>query len=240
MVTGIGVSGGIALGPAFVLRPSGTGPRFPEERRSPEEEEKRLWDAHAKVCLALEQEAEEARRRAETETEVILLGYAALLRDPEIRAEMEESLQDGMSARETMDTVWDERIRGWSQGPVRLQERIPDLQDLKRMLRDALCPSASPEPPHGSILVVPHLSASDLMRFRPLEGVVCERGTRGSHVAVLLREAGIPAVFGVPSATERMNSGTRLLLDGDRGAVFPDPEPDFLQRFFRERETGAK
>ena len=201
MVTGIGVSGGIALGPAFVLRPSGTGPRFPEERRSPEEEEKRLWDAHAKVCLALEQEAEEARRRAETETEV---------------------------------------IRRWSQGPVRLQERIPDLQDLKRMLRDALCPSASPEPPHGSILVVPHLSASDLMRFRPLEGVVCERGTRGSHVAVLLREAGIPAVFGVPSATERMNSGTRLLLDGDRGAVFPDPEPDFLQRFFRERETGAK
>lgn len=50
-----------------------------------------------------------------------------------------------------------------------------------------------------------------------------EMGGANSHGAVVAREYGIPAVVGVPGATTRVATGTRLSVDGAAGVVRPEP-----------------
>jgi pyruvate,water dikinase len=46
-----------------------------------------------------------------------------------------------------------------------------------------------------------------------------EMGGAMSHGAVVAREYGIPAVVGVPDATERIATGQRITVDGSNGLV---------------------
>jgi pyruvate,water dikinase len=46
-----------------------------------------------------------------------------------------------------------------------------------------------------------------------------EMGGAISHGAVVAREYGIPAVVGVPGATERISTGQRITIDGAAGRV---------------------
>lgn len=50
-------------------------------------------------------------------------------------------------------------------------------------------------------------------------GLVMEMGGAMSHGAVVAREYGIPAVVGVPLATEAIANGTELIVDGTTGPV---------------------
>ena len=46
-----------------------------------------------------------------------------------------------------------------------------------------------------------------------------EMGGPMSHGAIVAREYGIPAVVGVPGATERIHSGATITVDGSAGRV---------------------
>jgi phosphotransferase system enzyme I (PtsI) len=50
-------------------------------------------------------------------------------------------------------------------------------------------------------------------------GLISEEGTRTSHAAILAHSLGIPAIFGLAGAIERIQPGTMLVLDGTRGTV---------------------
>ncbi len=57
-------------------------------------------------------------------------------------------------------------------------------------------------------------------------GLVIEMGGAMSHGAVVAREYGIPAVVGVPDATERIVTGERITVDGSSGMVATEPQSD--------------
>jgi pyruvate,water dikinase len=46
-----------------------------------------------------------------------------------------------------------------------------------------------------------------------------EMGGPNSHGAVVAREHGIPAVVGLPLATERLSTGQQLVVNGTAGTV---------------------
>src|SRR5690606_22409828 len=50
-------------------------------------------------------------------------------------------------------------------------------------------------------------------------GLVAETGSPLSHLAILAREFGVPAVVGVADATEAHPEGSRVLLDGAAGTI---------------------
>src|SRR5207244_8705318 len=54
-------------------------------------------------------------------------------------------------------------------------------------------------------------------------GLVSEEGTRTSHAAILAHSIGIPAVFGVAGAMQRIEPGTVVVMDGTRGIVLLNP-----------------
>lgn len=82
-------------------------------------------------------------------------------------------------------------------------------------------PQQKPEQlPKGVILVAPTITPDWLPLLQQVAGIITEQGGLTSHAAILARELGIAAVVNATSATTLIQTGERLLLDGDRGEVY--------------------
>jgi len=75
----------------------------------------------------------------------------------------------------------------------------------------------------GEVLVAPSTDPGWTPLFLTASALVMEMGGMMSHGAVVAREYGIPAVVGVPDATERIKTGERVVVDGSAGTVAPEP-----------------
>jgi rifampicin phosphotransferase len=71
----------------------------------------------------------------------------------------------------------------------------------------------------GEILVAPSTDPGWTPLFLTSAGLVMEMGGMMSHRAVVAREYGIPAVVGVPAATERITTGQHITIDGASGTI---------------------
>jgi phosphohistidine swiveling domain-containing protein len=71
----------------------------------------------------------------------------------------------------------------------------------------------------GEILVAPSTDPGWTPLFLTAGGLVMEMGGPMSHGAIVAREYGIPAVVGVPEATERIQTGQKITVDGSEGIV---------------------
>ena len=69
------------------------------------------------------------------------------------------------------------------------------------------------------ILVCPSTDPGWTPLFLHAAALVMEYGGMLSHGAIVAREYGIPAVVNIPGATQRLQSGQRLRVDGSRGVV---------------------
>jgi phosphohistidine swiveling domain-containing protein len=76
----------------------------------------------------------------------------------------------------------------------------------------------------GEILVAPSTDPGWTPLFLTAGGLVMEMGGSMSHGAVVAREYGIPAVVGVPGATERITTGQQITVDGSAGMVSIEKE----------------
>jgi pyruvate, water dikinase len=76
------------------------------------------------------------------------------------------------------------------------------------------------EIPAGAVLVVPTISPDWLPFLRQAAALVAEQGGMTSHGALVARELGIPAVVNAPHATEQIQNGDWLLVDGTLGKVY--------------------
>jgi pyruvate,water dikinase len=71
----------------------------------------------------------------------------------------------------------------------------------------------------GEILVAPSTDPGWTPLFLTAGGLVMEMGGSNSHGAVVAREYGIPAVVGVPNATQLIKDGDRIEVHGAEGWV---------------------
>lgn len=74
--------------------------------------------------------------------------------------------------------------------------------------------------PDGIILVVNQATPEIAAVLPGLGGLISEHGNAGGHAATLIREFGIPSLFGVKGAMELVKSGQALSLDATRRKVF--------------------
>ncbi len=129
-----------------------------------------------------------------------------------------------------------------------LRERVRDIEDIgQRMLR-AFAGRDIPQFPKLSepaIVVADDLTPSDTVALpRDLVlGFATDRGSVTSHVALLARSLGIPAVVGLGDATTRLHAGDHVLLDGTNGALTVNPDEatrrEFANIVNRELELRA-
>lgn len=71
----------------------------------------------------------------------------------------------------------------------------------------------------GEILVTKYTDASWTPLFAIAAGIVTDIGSMLSHSSIVAREFGIPSVVNAKNATQRINTGDLITVDGDTGAV---------------------
>jgi rifampicin phosphotransferase len=76
----------------------------------------------------------------------------------------------------------------------------------------------------GEVLVAPSTDPGWTPLFLTAGGLVMEMGGPMSHGAIVAREYGIPAVVGVPDATESIETGQRITVNGSSGEISGDRE----------------
>ncbi|GAB4524813.1 MAG: hypothetical protein Fur0018_08710 [Anaerolineales bacterium] len=89
------------------------------------------------------------------------------------------------------------------------------VEGAARVVRDPQRETLRP----GEILVASFTDPGWTPLFINAAGLVMEIGGALAHGSVVAREYGIPAVVGVRGATEKIQSGQRLRVDGNRGVV---------------------
>lgn len=84
-------------------------------------------------------------------------------------------------------------------------------------------PEAIAPIPEGHILVAKTIIPSWITTIQQsaelMAGLISEQGGMTSHAAILARELGIPAVVGVAQATQQLQTGDIVLMNGDRGTI---------------------
>ena len=93
--------------------------------------------------------------------------------------------------------------------------------------------------PKGAILVVEHPLpewASLLTRTTALIG---ETGSVAGHLATVAREFGIPAVFGVDGAMQRLNNDEIVTVDADKRQIYSGRREDLLEQATRKPDLMA-
>lgn len=113
-------------------------------------------------------------------------------------------------------------------GDPYMRARAEDIRGVTRQLVATLL--GKPLPNLAAIdapciLVAAELSAWEFAQvpIEHLRGLVCTGGSATSHVAIMARTHGIPAVLGVLLDTDTLQHVRMLAVDGDRGRVMLDP-----------------
>ncbi|MEI6444283.1 MAG: putative PEP-binding protein [Nostocales cyanobacterium ELA583] len=92
-----------------------------------------------------------------------------------------------------------------------------------RIIANTYILSSSQKPiqiPQGVILIASVITPDYLPLLQGVAGIITEQGGLTSHGAILARELGIPAVVSATGATTLLQTGEKLLLDGDKGEVY--------------------
>ena len=124
-----------------------------------------------------------------------------------------------------------------------LRERASDVRDLGRRILERLqsitVVSKDYEP--DTVLVGEEISASQLAEVPVgyLVGVVSALGSSASHVAILARALGIPAVMGVDDLPVGRLDGQELAVDGYQSRIFVRPSQTIRGEFMRLAKEEA-
>ena len=111
-----------------------------------------------------------------------------------------------------------------------LRERAIDLEDVaRRVIRHLLGKSGQRLAGHdrNHIIVADELTPSDTATLNRdnVAGFITEKGSKTSHVAIMARSLGIPAIVGLEGICTELENGSLILIDGYSGKIFLNPSP---------------
>src|SRR5438046_3178346 len=125
-----------------------------------------------------------------------------------------------------------------------LRERKGDVADLIGRMRMNLRQGvATPrdllrELDEASVLIADELTPSIAAQvdWSKVRGFATDAGSRTYHTAILARSLDVPAVVGLHNASERVQAGQLVVIDGTAGELLLDPTPEELARAARHAD----
>ncbi len=89
-----------------------------------------------------------------------------------------------------------------------------------------------------AIIIADDITPADiiLLSQQGVAGFITEYGGPLSHTAILARSLGIPAIVGLHGARRLLRENELLIIDGELGHVFADPDSQALDFFQKKRE----
>jgi len=238
---GIGVSTGIATGKVFLYDPK----RAVAQKRT-------ITDAESEIARLKAARAEAKRQikilhigALETigkQEALIFEAHIALVDDPALFKEATKNITtQNVNAEWALNEAIDKFIQMFEAMDNKyIAERAADLRDIKSRMLDILMGVKAQDLSNlneQSIIVALDLFPSDMAKMNKdkVLGFVTEFGAKLSHVAIIARSLEIPAVVGLNGAMANINHGDLIILDGDTGEVFLNPDKSTIDKYEKKK-----
>ncbi|RME33259.1 MAG: phosphoenolpyruvate--protein phosphotransferase [Gammaproteobacteria bacterium] len=247
---GVGVSRGIAIGPAHIIqRDQIEITEYPVDGEGVNLEIRRFQKALTQARQQLRAVREHIPRQtpgdiaAFIDSHLLMLEDSALtvepvrlIREMKVNAEWALKLQ-----RDALIAVFDEMEDAY------LRTRKDDIDHVVNRLQRILLnhPPLRHELPDnrlaGYVVIADDLSPADTVMMQG-EGIVAfatEHGGPTSHTAILARSLGIPSVVGLHQARRYLREDDLVIVDGNEGVLLVDPDEATLE-YYREQQRLEK
>lgn len=239
-IQGIAVSQGIAFANAYCLKEPDLS--YEEIKVADVDAElERFKVAVMKTKAELQEIYEIAQEKFGAEKADIFAAHLLVLEDPEMLVAIEAKIQTGVNAEFALDEVSNMFIAMFEGlDNVYMQERVADIRDVsKRVLAHLL----------GVEMVDMNLLTSDviivakdltpsmtaMLDTKYVKGFITDIGGKTSHSAILARTLEIPAVVGTKNATEDIQHGAPIILDGTNGKIIVNATLE-VSGFYRQQQ----
>ncbi len=247
ILLGVAASSGLAVGNLFQVREQTI--TVVETGDSPNQERRALEDAIALAALELEAIRARVHGQGDPSKAAIFAAHAEILNDPELYDQANSLIDKGKSAAYAWQQAYTSQAETLSKlDNELLAQRANDIRDVgMRVLRILTgAESTQMKYPHDTILVAEDLTPSDMANLdrERVVGFCTLAGGATSHVAILARSMGIPAIAGIEPRIRDLPDGTPVILNGSKGQVQLNASPEVLQqtrdRITRQKERQAE
>ncbi|CAN5143159.1 phosphoenolpyruvate--protein phosphotransferase [soil metagenome] len=242
-LTGVAASEGVAVGPVFVHSPG----EFKPERESiaagtEEEELRRFESAVEAVVPKLSETAEKMRENGNDNEAAIFDAHIELAQDPELADGVAERVRNQESPESAVLAVGEEYAQMFAgMEDSYMAARADDVRDVVFQIAVEITGDtfssleALGEP---SVILAKSLAPSDTARVPKgmALGFVTAEGSKTSHVSIMARSMGIPAVVGVGESLEEALESRTVAINGGEGYAIADPDSETLADVERLRE----
>lgn len=241
---GASVSPGIGRGNAFVIPDQAQRviPQTPITAEQVDSEWLRYVYARDSVAEQIKIQLEQIQGNKE-----IFETYSLMLADPVFNKEVGDCIAQRLF---NVEFILDFKMEEYAQrlrdsGNDYLAERAQDIIDIfGRVLNELLNihPFDMEQVPEGVVLIAQSLNASDAMVIskKRLSGLALVEGGLSSHVAILARSYGVPAVFALPKEIKQIQNSERIILDADSAELIVDPDAGTVLDYQKKVEQIAE
>ena len=247
MFTGIGVSRGIAIGNAYLLRRNQIDitSRSLSKKAIPAEIrrlKRALKTARKEMLTARDNIPKDAPSdvSAFIETHILMLDDSLLSQRPIeiIKSELVNAEAAMQQQREELAKVFGSMEDSYL--ATRMDDVNHVIDSVLRGLDDSEAePTIAGEHLKGQIIIADDLTPADTVNLQHygVAGFVTETGGQLSHTAILARSLGLPAIVGVSNARRYIQPGELITLDGRNGSLLAEATEDMLKGFRRKQKA---
>lgn len=254
IISGIGVSRGIAIGNVHVLN-----------RGAPEVFERKLEEHEIESEIERFQGAvDEARNHlrgirntipedAPKDVATFIDSHILMVKDSMLRKVPIEIIQEQQcNAEWALKQQRDKLVSVFEQmEDDYLRTRINDVEHVINLIQQILkdqqyTTQINLQPLKGNIIVADDLTPADtvVMQSQNIAGFITELGGPLSHTAILARSLAIPAVVGIQSARSLLQQKEQIVIDGGSGMILAGVDKntikDYRQRQREQKEARRK
>ncbi|MDR2418195.1 MAG: phosphoenolpyruvate--protein phosphotransferase [Treponema sp.] len=227
------VSPGIAFGKALVYLDNNTSeiPCYSIQKNQLDAEWNRYLSANNEAIEELKALNAQAKRDMSNEDAGIFEAHLMMLEDTEFQGQIKGRLETSLQNIEWVIRDISHEISAMLMASLDtyLQERTVDVVDVLRRLMNKLLHVqrvSLADLSEDVILVCHELLPSDALTMNKarVKAIVMDMGGATSHTAILARAFEIPALAGLSSASEEINTGDMLIVNGVSGELIVNPE----------------
>ncbi len=226
LITGVAASPGVGVGALFRLRRPAV--EVTEDGVDPDGEQRRLDAAIARATDQLATLGARMQAGREAGEAAIFAAHAELLADPDLVDMAADAVATGKTAAFAWRSAFQSHAARLAGMPnLLLAQRATDVRDVGERVLGMLAgvERRLPQFPPDAVLVAEDLTPSEAATLDPqrVAGFCTTGGGATSHVAILARSMGIPALAGVDGRVLDVADGTPAILDADRGLLRLNP-----------------
>lgn len=239
MLVGKGISEGIGLGKAVILKEN----ELKIEKQKIEDisaEKQQIYDAVKEV----ESEIEKLIQNIDGTEKEIMQAYLMILQDPSLIQETIKIIeQDKCNSAYAVENGLNQIIKTFEEmDDPYMAARSRDIEDMKKRILAKLLKIEEidlSKLPENTILVAKELSTSDTakMNLKNISGIITEIGGVNSHMAIIARTNEIPAVVGIKHIFENIKENDYIALNGATGEIFLNPTQEKIKELTKNQEN---